>query len=175
MCGVRTDDDVAVTVRGFLHLHTAVTKLRRRVAASDADLAAAAAPRSQAQGTRPEPAHKAAAAPLPPPPTGAGAEGRRGRAGGGGGGGGGRHLTVALAALPREELGALERRLSGRLSLVRAAFYEALELETQCPVCMACPKTIVFGCGHQVCADCAPRVADCPVCRVPIVERIRRY
>lgn len=44
-----------------------------------------------------------------------------------------------------------------------------------CPVCFINPKDMVFGCGHQTCCDCEPRLESCPICRSPVTIRIKIY
>ncbi|XP_048423935.1 E3 ubiquitin-protein ligase RGLG2-like isoform X2 [Pyrus x bretschneideri] len=33
-----------------------------------------------------------------------------------------------------------------------------------CPICLANPKGMVFGCGHQTCLECARDLQSCPKC-----------
>ncbi|KAL8465647.1 hypothetical protein ACS0TY_034938 [Phlomoides rotata] len=44
-----------------------------------------------------------------------------------------------------------------------------------CPICIAEPKDLAFGCGHQTCCDCGRDLSTCPICRVPIETRIKLY
>ncbi|XP_078435224.1 copine (Calcium-dependent phospholipid-binding protein) family [Wolffia australiana] len=44
-----------------------------------------------------------------------------------------------------------------------------------CPICLYNPKDMAFGCGHLTCKDCAQALSTCPICRTPIVTRIRLY
>lgn len=44
-----------------------------------------------------------------------------------------------------------------------------------CPVCFYENGHVAFGCGHQVCPDCAVDLTRCPICRVEITTRIRLY
>ncbi|KAJ8475839.1 hypothetical protein OPV22_019566 [Ensete ventricosum] len=47
-------------------------------------------------------------------------------------------------------------------------------VETQaCPVCLSNPRNMAFGCGHQTCVDCGPRLSFCPICRSSIQTRIK--
>ncbi|VAI29271.1 unnamed protein product [Triticum turgidum subsp. durum] len=55
-----------------------------------------------------------------------------------------------------------------------AADARASELQF-CPVCLAKPRDMAFGCGHQTCSGCGPQVADCPICRRPIDTRVKLY
>lgn len=49
-------------------------------------------------------------------------------------------------------------------------------VETQaCPVCLSNPRNMAFGCGHQTCVDCGPRLSFCPICRSSIQTRIKLY
>ncbi|KAF0717784.1 Aste57867_2101 [Aphanomyces stellatus] len=51
----------------------------------------------------------------------------------------------------------------------------ALEEATLCAICEEKTKDTVFGCGHETCATCAEKLAECPHCRRAITTRIRRY
>ncbi|CAK4639918.1 hypothetical protein LEN26_014355 [Aphanomyces euteiches] len=51
----------------------------------------------------------------------------------------------------------------------------ALEEAKLCAICEEHVKDTVFGCGHETCAICAPKLTECPVCRQEITTRIRRY
>ncbi|XVF43866.1 hypothetical protein PTKIN_Ptkin02bG0074700 [Pterospermum kingtungense] len=44
-----------------------------------------------------------------------------------------------------------------------------------CPICLANPKDMAFGCGHQTCCDCGEDLQLCPICRSTIETRIRLY
>ncbi|KAI4382481.1 hypothetical protein MLD38_008440 [Melastoma candidum] len=44
-----------------------------------------------------------------------------------------------------------------------------------CPICFANPKNMAFGCGHQTCCQCGEDMSLCPICRNPIVTKIRLY
>ncbi|XP_068664664.1 E3 ubiquitin-protein ligase RGLG2-like [Aristolochia californica] len=44
-----------------------------------------------------------------------------------------------------------------------------------CPICLSNPKDMAFGCGHQTCSECGPDLQLCPICRSPIVTRIKLY
>ncbi|KAF8378198.1 hypothetical protein HHK36_029535 [Tetracentron sinense] len=44
-----------------------------------------------------------------------------------------------------------------------------------CPICLANPKNMAFGCGHQTCCDCGEDIQLCPICRSTIQTRIRLY
>ncbi|XP_062207807.1 E3 ubiquitin-protein ligase RGLG2-like [Phragmites australis] len=44
-----------------------------------------------------------------------------------------------------------------------------------CPICLANPKDMAFGCGHQTCCDCGQSLESCPICRTPIATRIKLY
>uniref|UniRef100_A0A453K4K4 RING-type domain-containing protein n=1 Tax=Aegilops tauschii subsp. strangulata TaxID=200361 RepID=A0A453K4K4_AEGTS len=55
-----------------------------------------------------------------------------------------------------------------------AADARASELQF-CPVCLAKPRDMAFGCGHQTCSGCGPQVVDCPICRRPIDTRVKLY
>ncbi|XP_058093695.1 E3 ubiquitin-protein ligase RGLG2-like isoform X2 [Magnolia sinica] len=44
-----------------------------------------------------------------------------------------------------------------------------------CPICLTNPKDMAFGCGHQTCCECGDSLQSCPICRSPIVTRIKLY
>ncbi|XP_010904547.1 E3 ubiquitin-protein ligase RGLG3 [Elaeis guineensis] len=44
-----------------------------------------------------------------------------------------------------------------------------------CPVCLSNPRDMAFGCGHQTCCDCGPKLTSCPICRSSIQTRIKLY
>lgn len=45
----------------------------------------------------------------------------------------------------------------------------------ECPVCFHNKRNMAFNCGHQTCLDCAAQLSSCPICRVPITNRLRLY
>lgn len=44
-----------------------------------------------------------------------------------------------------------------------------------CPICLTNGKDLAFGCGHMTCRECGSRVSNCPICRLPISNRLRLY
>ena len=45
-----------------------------------------------------------------------------------------------------------------------------------CPVCWSRMKDrVAFGCGHQTCEACGEKLAMCPLCRLPIMLRIKLF
>ena len=56
-----------------------------------------------------------------------------------------------------------------------AARERAADEATTCSLCMDHPKGVVFGCGHQTCAECSAAHSDCPFCREPISSRITLF
>ena len=70
---------------------------------------------------------------------------------------------------------ALVARVASDLRQREAALAEkerAAEEATTCSLCMDHPKGVVFGCGHQTCAECSAAHSECPFCRKPIASRI---
>lgn len=59
--------------------------------------------------------------------------------------------------------------------VVVVVWQASVERDLLCPVCWEQRKGLVFGCGHQTCADCGKKLTACPICRVPIKLRIRVY
>ncbi|KAL3513862.1 hypothetical protein ACH5RR_026579 [Cinchona calisaya] len=49
------------------------------------------------------------------------------------------------------------------------------ERSQNCPICLTNGKNMAFGCGHTTCGECASRVSNCPICRLPITSRLRIY
>ena len=78
-------------------------------------------------------------------------------------------------ALPRATE-AVTREVSRRLT-AGAAETREVEEESLCICCLDRPRDIVFlSCNHMVvCEQCAPRMASCPTCRVPITEKRRIF
>uniref|UniRef100_H0W7S9 RING-type E3 ubiquitin transferase n=1 Tax=Cavia porcellus TaxID=10141 RepID=H0W7S9_CAVPO len=51
-----------------------------------------------------------------------------------------------------------------------------LQEERRCKVCLDRPVSVVFvPCGHLVCAECAPSLQLCPICRAPIRSCVRTF
>ncbi|XP_003779446.2 baculoviral IAP repeat-containing protein 7 isoform X6 [Pongo abelii] len=51
-----------------------------------------------------------------------------------------------------------------------------LQEERRCKVCLDRAVSIVFvPCGHLVCAECAPSLQLCPICRAPVRSRVRTF
>ncbi|XP_069892907.1 baculoviral IAP repeat-containing protein 7-like [Dipodomys merriami] len=51
-----------------------------------------------------------------------------------------------------------------------------LQEERMCKVCLDRAVSVVFvPCGHLVCADCAPSLQQCPICRAPISSCVRTF
>jgi E3 ubiquitin-protein ligase RGLG len=49
------------------------------------------------------------------------------------------------------------------------------DINLSCPVCLTDKKDMAFNCGHQTCRQCASSLANCPICRETITQRIRLY
>jgi ankyrin repeat protein len=71
----------------------------------------------------------------------------------------------------REEMRKTMRELERERTLQR----EEREEATLCAICLDRDKDTALNCGHQACAACASEVANCHICRVPIVTRTRLY
>ena len=84
-------------------------------------------------------------------------------------------LAALNEALPRATE-AVTREVSRRLT-AGAAETREVEEESLCICCLDRPRDIVFlSCNHMVvCEQCAPRMASCPTCRVPITEKRRIF
>ncbi|KAF7835777.1 trichohyalin-like isoform X1 [Senna tora] len=51
----------------------------------------------------------------------------------------------------------------------RAAAAEA------CAICLTNEKDMAFGCGHMTCGDCGVKMSMCPICRKPIINRLKLF
>ncbi|XP_030843455.1 E3 ubiquitin-protein ligase MIB1-like isoform X1 [Strongylocentrotus purpuratus] len=52
---------------------------------------------------------------------------------------------------------------------------QKLEEEMLCPVCIDQKREFVFMCGHSLCEVCTSSIDDCPMCRQPILKKIKMY
>uniref|UniRef100_A0A8C0ZVE1 RING-type E3 ubiquitin transferase n=2 Tax=Castor canadensis TaxID=51338 RepID=A0A8C0ZVE1_CASCN len=53
---------------------------------------------------------------------------------------------------------------------------QRLQEERMCKVCLDRALSVVFvPCGHLVCAECAPSLQQCPICRTPIGSCVRTF
>uniref|UniRef100_A0A8C4N9R2 RING-type E3 ubiquitin transferase n=1 Tax=Equus asinus asinus TaxID=83772 RepID=A0A8C4N9R2_EQUAS len=53
---------------------------------------------------------------------------------------------------------------------------QRLQEERTCKVCLDRAVSVVFvPCGHLVCAECAPNLQICPICRAPIDSCVRTF
>ncbi|KAM0000440.1 putative transcription factor C2H2 family [Helianthus debilis subsp. tardiflorus] len=43
---------------------------------------------------------------------------------------------------------------------------------SMCPICLARPKDLAFGCGHQTCCECGVELSYCPFCGSLIQTKI---
>uniref|UniRef100_A0A8C5VVE6 RING-type E3 ubiquitin transferase n=1 Tax=Microcebus murinus TaxID=30608 RepID=A0A8C5VVE6_MICMU len=51
-----------------------------------------------------------------------------------------------------------------------------LREERTCKVCLDRAVSVVFvPCGHLACAECAPSLQLCPICRAPVHSRVRTF
>uniref|UniRef100_A0A2K6F2Z7 RING-type E3 ubiquitin transferase n=1 Tax=Propithecus coquereli TaxID=379532 RepID=A0A2K6F2Z7_PROCO len=51
-----------------------------------------------------------------------------------------------------------------------------LRQERTCKVCLDRAVSVVFvPCGHLACAECAPSLQLCPICRAPVHSRVRTF
>ncbi|XP_069351917.1 baculoviral IAP repeat-containing protein 7 isoform X2 [Eulemur rufifrons] len=51
-----------------------------------------------------------------------------------------------------------------------------LQQERTCKVCLDRAVSVVFvPCGHLACAECAPSLQLCPICRAPVHSRVRTF
>ncbi|KAF3448790.1 hypothetical protein FNV43_RR09503 [Rhamnella rubrinervis] len=106
---------------------------------------------------------------------------------------------AALMEIPIQYKAAVELGLLGRVTgkskkivprpppisfANRAPIREASNLSTTmvderremvCPICLTNGKDLAFGCGHMTCRDCGSRISLCPICRVPIINRLRIF
>ena len=56
-------------------------------------------------------------------------------------------------------------------------FVSKLEAELECPVCFETAEVPIYMCQemHLICANCRPKLKECPECRVPYQAQLRRH
>jgi hypothetical protein len=72
----------------------------------------------------------------------------------------------------REEM---RRTMRAELERERAIQREEREEAIQCAICLDRDKDTALNCGHQACAICASELANCHICRKPIITWTRLY
>jgi hypothetical protein len=72
----------------------------------------------------------------------------------------------------REEM---RKTMMAELERERALQREEREEAIQCAICFDRDKDTALNCGHQACAFCASGLANCHICREPILTRTRLY
>ena len=45
----------------------------------------------------------------------------------------------------------------------------------ECPICIEIKSNVVFNCGHIICSECQLPLDLCPICREPIITRIKIF
>ncbi|KAL0009564.1 hypothetical protein SO802_011066 [Lithocarpus litseifolius] len=45
----------------------------------------------------------------------------------------------------------------------------------ECAICVTNARGMAFLCGHTTCVECRERLDRCPICREPIIYRIRLF
>jgi hypothetical protein len=84
-----------------------------------------------------------------------------------------RHRPEALSSL-QAQLNAARDAVTDALLAARVA--ERMSLAESCAICFDKPLDIaLMPCGHRACADCAPKLTLCHVCRAPVSSRVRVY
>lgn len=48
-------------------------------------------------------------------------------------------------------------------------------LPLECAICVTNARGMAFLCGHTTCVECGERLDRCPICREPIIYRIRLF
>ncbi|CAA6660425.1 unnamed protein product [Spirodela intermedia] len=105
---------------------------------------------------------KVGAQPLPPPPEVIEHDERK-------------LMSQPMPAFPSMTYGASSSRPTPFETTSPAPRAYTTATEQACPVCLTNPKDMAFGCGHLTCRDCGVNLSTCPMCRTPIVTRIRLY
>ncbi|CAA7396770.1 unnamed protein product [Spirodela intermedia] len=105
---------------------------------------------------------KVGAQPLPPPPEVIEHDERK-------------LMSQPMPAFPSMTYGASSSRPTPFETTSPAPRAYTTTTEQACPVCLTNPKDMAFGCGHLTCRDCGVNLSTCPMCRTPIVTRIRLY
>nr|POE84977.1 e3 ubiquitin-protein ligase rglg3 [Quercus suber] len=49
------------------------------------------------------------------------------------------------------------------------------DLPLECAICVTNARGMAFLCGHTTCVECGERLDRCPICREPIIYRIRLF
>ena len=84
-----------------------------------------------------------------------------------------RHRPEVLSSL-QAQLNAARDAVTDALLAARVA--ERMSLAESCAICLDKPLDIaLMPCGHRACADCAPKLTLCHVCRAPVSSRVRVY
>ena len=82
----------------------------------------------------------------------------------------------ALRPLEADALDALQAEVLAAAGRIQQAAAEKRAEEKQCVVCMDKEKDVALDpCGHRVCAECAPSLNECPMCKQNIGRRMRLY
>ena len=50
-----------------------------------------------------------------------------------------------------------------------------IEDANTCAICLEKPRNMAFLCGHGTCVECAEALEVCPMCRKPIVQKIKLF
>jgi len=71
----------------------------------------------------------------------------------------------------------MQQHVNKRMAAQRRRDEEQHQRSTECSICMAAPKGVVFvPCGHVLaCVDCAQTLDECPSCRACIKQKVRMY
>ena len=80
-----------------------------------------------------------------------------------------------LDAMPLERVEEALSRLEDSVRRVRAKRDNLVEDMSKCSICWSQKKEVAFGCGHQTCAACSPKVDFCPICRKQVDLRVRFF
>ncbi|QDZ20307.1 RING-type domain-containing protein [Chloropicon primus] len=80
-----------------------------------------------------------------------------------------------LDAMPLSRLEEILSRLDDSTRRVRSKRDRLVEDMSKCGICWFHKKEVAFGCGHQVCAACSPKIEQCHICRKQVDLRVRLF
>ena len=82
----------------------------------------------------------------------------------------------ALRPLEVDALDALQAEALAAAGRIQQTAAEKRAEKYVCPVCMDKEKDVALDpCGHRVCAECAPSLTECPMCKQTVARRMRLY
>jgi sacsin len=86
-------------------------------------------------------------------------------------------VLAGASGLDDAELRQLEDALRTERTerVARHAAREAIRSTKECQICFERDRSVVLGCGHQLCRTCSELLSQCPFCRTTITNRIHLF